>query len=512
VSADQPVPNPVTAARTAGLLHLGRDGHERGASIRKLATGITGFDHVAMGGLPAGRATVVAGQAGSAKTVFAGQFLAEGVRIGQAGVFVTLEEPASDLRTNLGTLGFDVPDWEAADQWRFVDASPVMRSTGGITPYSLETLAAQIGHAVDATGAERLVLDSLNAVLSLHDDVAVARQLLRSLIAMLRGMGLTIVLTVETPGDPGGGLSRYGIEEFVADSVVLLRNVREGTFRRRTVEVLKMRGAMHHKGDVPFTVVPGQGMVVLPVREPEQESNLADARLSTGNADLDAMTGGGLFRGSCALISGPTGTGKTLLATQFLTAGLHEGEQAVLFAYEETREQVLRNARGWGHQLAEHEQDGRLLIVPLYPEVASLDDHLVEIRAVVDRFGPARIAVDSLSALERLGSPTSYREFVIGLTSFVKETGVASVVTASAPDLLGGASATESHISGLIDAILLLRYVEVDSTVRRALTVLKMRGSAHDPSIREFTIGSTGLAMGEPFPNASGILGRVPTG
>jgi circadian clock protein KaiC len=120
--------------------------------------------------------------------------------------------------------------------------------------------------------------------------------------------------------------------------------------------------------------------------------------------------------------------------------------------------------------------------------------------------------VDSLSALERLGSPTSYREFVIGLTSFVKETGVASVVTASAPDLLGGASATESHISGLIDAILLLRYVEVDSTVRRALTVLKMRGSAHDPSIREFTIGSTGLAMGEPFPNASGILGRVPTG
>ncbi len=124
---------------------------------------------------------------------------------------------------------------------------------------------------MDATGAERLVLDSLNAVLSLHEDVGVARQLLRSLIAHLRGMGLTVVLTVETPGDPGGTLSRYGIEEFVADSVVLLRNVREGTFRRRTVEVLKMRGAMHHKGDVPFTVVPGQGMVVLPVREPEQE-------------------------------------------------------------------------------------------------------------------------------------------------------------------------------------------------------------------------------------------------
>ncbi len=503
-------PNPAQIARRAGLLHLGRDGYESGASIRKLATGIAGFDHVAMGGLPAGRATVVAGQAGSAKTVFAGQFLAEGVRAGQAGVFVTLEEPAADLRVNLSTLGFDVATWEAEDRWRFVDASPVMGASGA-TPYSLETLAAQVGHAVDATGADRLVLDSLNAVLALHQDVAVARQLLRSLIAMLRGMGMTIVLTVETPGDPGGTLSRYGIEEFVADSVVLLRNVREGTFRRRTVEVLKMRGAMHHKGDVPFTVVPGQGMVVLPVREPEQEANLADARLSTGNAELDLMTSGGLFRGSCTLLSGPTGTGKTLLATQFLMAGLEAGEKAVLFAYEETREQVLRNARGWGRDLERYERDGLLLVVPLYPEVASLDDHLVEIKAVVERFAPARIAVDSLSALERLGSPTSYREFVIGLTSFVKETGVASVVTASAPDLLGGASATESHISGLIDAIVLLRYVEVDSTVRRALAVLKMRGSAHDPAIREFTIGNAGLVLGSPFASASGILGRVPT-
>jgi circadian clock protein KaiC len=494
-----------------GLLRLGRDGHEAGLSIRKLPTGISGFDHVAMGGLPVGRATVVAGQAGSAKTVFGGQFLAEGVRSGQAGVFVTLEEPAADLRVNLSTLGFDVPQWEEADLWRFVDASPIVRSSGGVSPYSLETLAAQVGHAVDATGADRLVLDSLNAVLSLHDDVAVARQLLRSLIGRLRGMGLTVVLTVETPGDPGGTLSRYGIEEFVADSVVLLRNVREGTFRRRTVEVLKMRGAMHHKGDVPFTVVPGQGMVVLPVREPEQAANLLDERMSTGDPELDAMTSGGLFRGSCTLVSGPTGTGKTLLTTQFLAAGAAAGEKVVLFAYEETREQVLRNARGWGHDLEPYERTGNLLVVPLYPEVASLDDHLVEIKSVVGRFGPARIAVDSLSALERLGSPTSYREFVIGLTSFVKETGVASLVTASAPDLLGGASVTESHISGLIDAIVLLRYVEVDSAVTRAFAVLKMRGSAHDPTIRSFTIDGTGMVVGDRFDGVAGILGRVPT-
>ena len=499
-----------TAARAHGLLRLGGDGHAAGASVPKLATGIPGFDHVAMGGLPLSRATVVAGQAGSAKTVFAGQFLAAGVRAGQSGVFVTLEEPARELRLNLRTLGFDVPAWEEQDLWRFVDASPIVRGSGDVAPYSLETLAAQVGHAVDATGAERLVLDSLNAVLALHEDVTVGRQLLRSLIAMLRGMGLTVVLTVETPGDPDGTLSRYGIEEFVADSVVLLRNVREGTFRRRTLEVLKMRGAMHHKGDVAFTVVPGQGMIVLPVREPEQSSNVHDERMTTGDDELDAMTGGGLFRGSCTLVTGPTGSGKTLLTSAFLNAGCARGERSVLFAYEETREQAYRNARGWGHDLEQHERDGLLQIVPLYPEVASLDDHLVEITSVVRTFGPDRIAVDSLSALERLGSPASYRQFVIGLTSFVKETGVATIVTASAPDLMGGAAVTESHISGLIDAIVLLRYVEHDSAVHRALTVLKMRGSAHDASIREFTIDDTGLVLGEPFEGGSGVLGRVP--
>ncbi len=492
-------------ARQTGLLHLGRDGHEVGASVPKLATGIAGFDHVSMGGLPAGRATVLAGQAGSAKTVFSGQFLAEGVRRGQPGVFVTLEEPAGDLRANLGTLGFDVAAWEGAGDWRFVDASPLSTGTGA-APYSLETLTAQIGHAVDATGAQRLVLDSLNGVLDLHEDAAVARQLLRRLIADLRGLGLTVLLTVETPGDPGGTLSRYGIEEFVADNVVLLRNVREHAFRRRTVEVLKMRGAMHHKGDVPFTVVSGEGVVVLPVGRPDESGTDLDVRVSTGNAGIDALAHGGLFRGSSTLVSGPTGTGKTLMAVQFAASGAANGDRVLLMAYEETREQVLRLGTAWGHDLAEYERQGLLTIVSLYPEVASLEDHLVEIRSLVERTSPSRLVVDSLSALERLASAESYRSFVIGLTSYVRQTGLASFLTVSAPHLVGGTSVTESHISGLIDAIIVLRYVEVDSALKRGILVLKMRGSSHDQRIHELDIGEGAMTVGEPFHGLNGVL------
>ncbi len=274
---------PAAAARRAGRLLIGRDGHESGAAIAKVATGIDGFDHVAMGGLPAQRTTVVAGPAGAAKTLFAAQFLAEGVRSGQPGVFVTLEEPAVDLRANLATLGWDIESWEAAGDWRFIDASPLRSpGTGEESRFNVETLAAQIGAAVDKVGAQRLALDSLSAVLSLQSDAAVARQLLRSLVLQLRVMRLTVILTIETD-DTGGSLNQYGVEDFVADNVVLLHNVREGTFRRRTVEVLKMRGAMHHKGDVPFTIVPGEGLRVLPVTAPTAVPPRTAERVSTGS-------------------------------------------------------------------------------------------------------------------------------------------------------------------------------------------------------------------------------------
>ena len=502
----------MTASPAGAPAGLGDDGHARGGSIAKTPTGIEGFDHIAMGGLPERRATVVAGQAGSAKTIFAAQFLAEGVRRGEPGIFVTLEEPAADHRANLSTLGWDVTAWEAAGDWRFVDASPLVRVSGAEerAVYSMETLAAQIGHAVDATGAQRLVLDSLNAVLSLHEDIATARQLLRRLIASLRAMGLTVVLTVETPGDPGGALSRYGVEEFVADNVVLLRNVREGTFRRRTVEVLKMRGAMHHKGDVGFTIVPGRGLVVLPVTAPQSSVGPGDERVSSGNPGLDELMHGGLMRGSSTLLSGPSGTGKTLLVTQFAAAGAARGEKVLLVAYEESPEQVRRNGAAFGHDFAAYEEQGLLTVVSHYPEVASLDDHLVEIRTLVEQLEPARLVIDSLSALTRLGSSHAYREFVIGITSFVRTIGVASVLTSSSAQLFGGTSVTESHISGLIDSIVVLRRVETDSSLKHSILVLKMRGSSHEHQIRELRIGNGALEVGEPFTGLGGVLTGQP--
>jgi circadian clock protein KaiC len=240
------------------------------------------------------------------------------------------------------------------------------------------------------------------------------------------------------------------------------------------------------------------------------EQKSSSDRITSGVPRLDEMCGGGFFRDSIVLVSGATGTGKTLTATQFLGAGSSKGDRSILFAFEESREQLFRNASGWGIDFEKLEKAGTLRVVCLYPEVLGLEDHLIRIKKEVEAFKPARIAVDSLSALERVSSIKSFREFVVGLTSFIKHLETAGLFTATTPTLMGGTSVTETHISTITDSIILLRYVEMYGEMRRGITVLKMRGSAHDKDIREFSIDANGLKIGKPFRGVSGILSGNP--
>lgn len=481
-------------------------------AIRKLPTGIPGFDRAAHGGLPSGRTTLVSGTAGAAKTLFASQYLAAGIEgFDEAGVFVTFQETPQDLRRNVLSLGWDIEAWEEAGRWRFVDATLDDGSEVSFSgAWDFGALVARIRHAVEAVGATRLALDSLGAVFSQFPDAGAVRRELRRLVRSLRELDVTVVMTVERTQEYGP-LSRWGVEEFVAEDVVILRNILEDETARRTMQILKFRGTTHRKGEFPFAVIDHQGIVALPLAGADlKELRSSSVRIDSGNDELDGMCGGGLFRDSISLVSGATGTGKTLLVTEFMKGASRNGERALLFAYEESREQLIRNARGWGVDFEQMEEDGLLRIVATYPEVASLEEHLVTVTDAVEEFQPHRVALDSLSALERAASTRAFRHFVIGVTSMLKDREVTGLYTATTPSLMGGASVTESHISTLTDAIILLRYVELAGSVKRAVSVLKMRGSQHDKDIREITIDGKGMHMGDPLRTVSGVLAGAP--
>ena len=479
--------------------------------IEKHPTLVPGFDVIAEGGLPRGRSTLVAGTAGSAKTVFATHFLAAGITgAGEPGVFVTFEDSVDHLRRNMASFGWDIEAWEAEGKWAFVDAAPDPEGAAPVTgPYDLGALLARIEAAVKKVNALRVSLDSLNALFVQFHEHGILRAELYRITARLKAMGLTVLFTGERTEDYGE-VTRFGIEEFVADNVIILRNVLEHERRRRTMEILKFRGALHQRGEFPFTVTSQEGINVLPLSGIELTQRSSTVRVTSGVEELDAMCGGGFFRDSVVLASGATGTGKTLLVTHFMDGGFRRGERCLLFAFEESRDQLARNAAAWGVDFEEMERRGLLKVVNRYPHALAIEDHMVEMRRAVQEFRPARVAVDSLSAIERVTSLRAFREFVIGLTSFFKREEVTTLFTSTTPSLLGGSSVTEKHISTLTDSIILLRYVESFGRMRRAITVLKMRGSAHDADIREYTIDQGGMHIAEPFHDVSGVLSGAP--
>jgi circadian clock protein KaiC len=483
----------------------------RSEPLSKLATGISGFDHIALGGLPERRTTLVAGTTGSGKTLFGLEFLIKGItQFEEPGVFVTFEESPSDLRQMMATFNYDIEATEASGKWIFIDAAPTTSPQDAVVgAYEFGGLLARIGHAVQSIGARRIVLDSTGSLFSRFSEPGHVRFELFRLFSALKEMGTTSVLTVESSGG-NGAITRFGVEEFVADNVVVLRNTLEQSKRRRTVEILKFRGAPHRSGEWLFTIVAQEGLIVIPVSLLGARQLASGMRVTTGNAQLDDMCGGGFYRDSVIIVSGPTGVGKTLTATQFVAAGVARGERGLLFSFEESRDQLIRNASSWGFDLPNMERSGNLHIICDYPEMASLEDHFVSMKQAIEQHRPDRLTVDNLSALERVASPRGLRDFIIGMTSFVKQREITSLFTSTTRTLVGGSTITESHISTIADTIVVLRYSEFAGKMGRAITLLKMRGSRHDARIHEFSITDQGMQVGDVFDEGVGILGSMP--
>lgn len=472
-----------------------------GEGIRKAATGIEGFDEVTLGGVPAGRPTLVCGSAGCGKTLFASTFLVNGARNGEPGVFVTFEERPPDIIDNVASLGCDLAQLIADGKFYIEHIAIDPSELAEVGDYDLEALFLRLELAVDEIGAKRIVLDTIESLFSAFSNPAILRAEIRRLFDWLKDKGLTAVITGER-GD--GSLTRQGLEEYVSDCVILLDHRVHNQVSTRRLRIVKYRGTAHGTNEYPF-LIGEEGFSVLPVSSLGLEHKVFDERISSGIADLDAMlSGGGFHRGSSILLSGVAGTGKSSVAMCFADAACRRGERALYFSFEESARQTVRNMRSIGLDVQPWIDNGLLRSVAARPTFYSLEMHLAIMLREVARFSPSLVVLDPISAFTESGDPQEVQAMLLRVVDYLKSHGITALFTHLSHE--HGEVRTDGGLSSLMDAWLLLLNREVNGEFNRELYLLKARGMAHSNQVREFIMTNDGIRLADPYLGANGAL------
>jgi circadian clock protein KaiC len=473
-----------------------------GNHLEKSPTGIPGFDETTGGGLPKGRPAIVCGGPGCGKTMFAIEFLVRGAtQFQEPGVLMTFEETAEEMARNVSSLGFDLQDLEARGKL-FLDYVRVEPSEIQVTgEYDLEGLFVRLQHAVNTVGAKRVVLDSLEAIFSGFSNPGLLRAEMRRLFRWLKDHNLTAIATAEA-GEKT--LTRFGLEEYVSDCVILLDHRVTEELSTRRMRIVKYRGSSHGTDEYPF-LIDEQGFSVLPSTSMKLDHPASTERVPSGVKDLDAMLEGqGFYRGSSVMISGTAGSGKTSLASQFAAQTCQNGKGCLFVALEESANQVARNMRSLGIDLDKYIRQGLLHFEAWRPTQGGLEMHLLKIQKLVERYKPEAVIVDPVTNLLR-GTSRELHSMLMRLLDFLKTRQITSIFTTLTE---GGAALEQTTvgISSLVDTWILLRDVEVNGERNRCLYVLKSRGMAHSNQVREFLMTGHGIQLVPAYVGAGSVL------
>ena len=479
-------------------------GHPKTAhpKLAKAPTGIQGLDEVTGGGLPLGRPTLVCGSAGCGKTLLAMEFLVRGAtEYGEPGVFMTFEEGTAELAQNVRSLGFDL---DALSRQKKLRLDYVRIERGEIEEngdYDLDGLFIRLGHAIDAIGAKRVVLDTIEVLFNGLSNTAILRSEIQRLFRWLKDKGVTAIIT----GERGAGtLTRHGLEEYVSDCVILLDHRVIDQISTRRLRVVKYRGSAHGTNEYPF-LIDEDGLSVLPITSLGLMHAVSDERVPTGVARLDTMLDGqGYYRGSSVLVSGTAGTGKSSMAAHFADAACRRGEKVIYFAFEESPGQVVRNMRSIGLDLEPWVKKGLLHFHASRATMYGLEMHLAMMHKLVREIEPRIVVIDPISNLSRGGAHQDVVSTLTRLVDFLKLEGITTMLTSmSSVERL---EQTDAEISSLVDTWLLLRDIELGGERNRGMYVLKSRGMPHSNQIREFLLTSRGIELNDVYLGAEGVL------
>lgn len=480
------------------------------SALKKLETGVPGLDILTLGGIPEGRSTLIVGKSGTGKTVIGLQIAANLARQGISTIVVAVEESPEDLQDSGDTLGLGISRLVRQGTLKFTD---ITRPMDGPTLVSGEYDIFGLAHRLEAlakqTGARALVLDSASALFSPKPPPDTLRSHFFQLVYTLRRLGLTAVIIAEAPSDYGQ-LTTMGVEDYVCDLTIILRNIIDGGRRRRSIEVNKYRRSAHYKGEYPCTITT-RGIAVFPLDAKEHPEADQVERYSSGVTGLDEMTRGGWLRNSIIIVRGPTGSGKTMLAGLYARAGAARGERVVYYGFEETRPILLRNYREIGMDMEPYIKSGNLKVICRYPEATSLEDLLVDLRLGLEELKPSLVVLDSISSIEHASSEKGFRQFMIGVASILREHGRSAFITQTIASS-EVAEHTVPYLSTIADAILTLDYSVDGYELDRRMRVLKMRGSDHEQHPYRLEILPGGLKVQKLSPEEAERTNRPRAG
>jgi len=470
-----------------------------GGAACRVGSGVPGLDEILGGGFLPEHTCLVRGGPGTGKTTLALHFLAAGAAAGEPVLYVSLEEREDRLRTHAARCGIEL---HAA---HFLDLSPTSEYFRAVETYDIFSaaevertpLTQRIVQEVERLRPQRVVVDPMTQFRYLTRDLFQFRRQVLSFLYFLTSAGATVLFTSESsPEAPDDDL------QFLSDAIILLEHGPAGRF----LSVTKMRGSGYRAGRHGLRL-DERGLAVFPRLIPAEHGvEFTRDMLPSGIAELDQMLHGGLERGTVTIITGPSGVGKSTLAMHFVASATSRGQRCVIYSFEEEPGIVLERGRTLGLPVEQAVESGTLQILLVEPLRYLAEEFAAMVRQAVERDGARLVMLDSVSGYRLALGGEDLLEHLHALAKYLSRMGVSVLLVNETERITGEFQATEAGLSYLADNLIFLRYVEMHGELRRAVGVLKKRLGPCEHALREFSIGNTGIRVGNPLREVRGVL------